>query len=333
MSVFLASLCGPWLKRSVILASVLALGCAGSQRVSPPEEPPSELAREVSPERSSSASTLKPSSPPEPPGPEAEPKLATVTGKIPAATFTHPVVDAHRTRAVVLLYHGFDRGSDPLSVSSSNFKQQMQWLKDNRVEVVHLSQLVSFLRGELLLPERVAVVSMDDGMSSVYHRAWPILKQLELPFSLGITTGLVEDQKRFTMSWDQVRELYDSGLVEIASHGHRHRGLANLPRRLVDEELRTSRSLLEQRVGVSPNVYFYPLGSMDRRARELVGEAGYDAAFTATGAPIALGTSHLGEVPRTSVFYSDSMARFSYFFRGFLRTIPHHLLPKPAPPE
>ncbi|MEZ4374623.1 MAG: polysaccharide deacetylase family protein [Polyangiaceae bacterium] len=251
--------------------------------------------------------------------------------EIPTATFSHPVVDAHRTRAVVLLYHGFDRGSDPLSVSSYAFRQQMEWLKENRVEVVHLSQLVLFLRGKLLLPERVAVISMDDGMSSVYHRAWPILKRLKLPFSLGITTGLVEDRQRFTMSWDEVREMYDSGLVEIASHGHRHRGLANLPKKLIDEELTRSRELLEQRVGVSPSVYFYPLGSMDRRARDLVTEAGYDAAFTATGAPIALGTSHLAEVPRTSVFYSDSMGRFSYFFRGFLKTIPHHLLPKPEP--
>lgn len=262
--------------------------------------------------------------------PSASPAPA-AAAEIPAATFTHEVVEAHRTRAVVLLYHGFDRGSDPLSVSSHNFRQQMQWLKDNRVEVVHLSQLVLFLRGELLLPERVAVVSMDDGMSSVYHRAWPILKQLRIPFSLGITTGLVEDKKRYTMSWDDVREMHDSGLAEIASHGHRHRGLANLPKPLVDEELHRSRELLEERVGVSPKVYFYPLGSMDRRARELVSKAGYDAAFTASGAPIALGTSHLGEVPRTSVFYSDSIARFGYFFRGFLNTIPQYLLPKPGP--
>ncbi len=245
--------------------------------------------------------------------------------------FKHPVVEAHRTRAVVLLYHGFDRGSDPLSVSSFNFKRQMQWLKDNRVEVVHLSHLVLFLNGKLLLPERVAVISMDDGMSSVYRRAWPILKQLDLPFSLGITTGLVEDKKRFTMSWEQVREMHDSGLVEIASHGHRHRALANLPQALVDEELTRSRRLLEQRLGVTPSVYFYPLGSMDRRARDLVAQAGYDAAFTATGAPIALGSAHLGEVPRTSVFYSDSIARFSYFFRGFLHTLPHHLVPKAEP--
>lgn len=322
------------------------IACGGSQRTSPPNQAASEpkTARAAGPsasdDRNPSPELASKGEVPLTPGVESDDThFPTATSRAtvspaaasPSPEFAHPVVEAHRTRAVVLLYHGFDRGSDPLSVSSIAFKQQMEWLKENRVEVVHLSQLVLFLRGKLLLPERVAVISMDDGMSSVYHRAWPILKRLKLPFSLGITTGLVEDKKRFTMSWEEVREMHDSGLVEVASHGHRHRGLKNLPRKLVDEELTRSRELLEQRLGVSPSVYFYPLGSMDRRARDLVTEAGYDAAFTATGAPIALGTSHLAEVPRTSVFYSDSMGRFSYFFRGFLKTIPHHLLPKPEP--
>lgn len=247
----------------------------------------------------------------------------------PTGGFKHPVVAPHETRAVVLLYHSFDRGADPLSVSSANFRKQMLWLQDNQVEVVQLSQLVGFLRGEHALPARVAIVSMDDGMSSVYAKAWPILKELNINFSLGISTGLIEERKRYTMSWDQVREMHRSGLVEIASHGHQHRGLANLPSALVNEELNRSRELLEQRLGVTPSVYFYPLGSMNTRARELVTAAGYSAAFTATGAPIALGSSHLGEIPRTSVFHADSIRRFAWFFRGFLRTLPDYLAPKP----
>lgn len=228
----------------------------------------------------------------------------------------------------MLLYHGFDRGADPLSVSSANFRKQMLWLGDNQIEIIKLSHLVGFLRGEHELPARVAVVSMDDGMSSVHQKAWPILKELNIHFSLGISTALIEERKRYTMSWEQVREMQTSGLAEIASHGHQHRGLANLPAALVDEELNRSRELLEQRLGVSPSVYFYPLGSMDTRARELVTAAGYHAAFTATGAPIALGSSHLGEIPRTSVFHADGIGRFAWFFRGFLRTLPSYLVPK-----
>ncbi len=323
--------------RLSLLASVALLACSANHPP-PAAEAPALAIRASAPAEVRQA----PDAEPHPAAPEASaealsdaPGAAEASGSEPAAAgsgprFREPVVDVSETRAVVLLYHGFDRGKDPLSVASRHFREQMLWLRENQVEAVWPSQLVRFLRGELLLPRRVAVITIDDGMASVYSKAWPILRELEVPFSLGITTALVEERHREAMRWPQIEEMLASGLVEIASHGHRHRGLANVSRRLLDEELERSRALLEERLGVRPSVYYYPLGSLNSRVRDHVLSAGYEAAFTATGAPIAFGSAHLGAIPRTSVFYGDTIGQFGWLFSGFVARVKPRVAAAPS---
>ena len=230
--------------------------------------------------------------------------------------YREPLAAAEDTRGVVLLYHAFDRGRQPLSLPSSRFAQHLDWLRDNHVEIVPLSHFIDFLRGDRLLPKRVAVITIDDGMLSVYQKAWPLLRRRRVPFTLGIPTALLHKPKRGqTMSWAAVREMMQSGLCEIASHGHRHRRLPGLPDELAASELTGSMRLIMKHTQVRPIAYFYPLGAVDKEAGERTEEAGYVAAFTASGAPIGLGSADLRRVPRTTIFYEDTVGRLSWHFR------------------
>ncbi len=247
--------------------------------------------------------------------PEREP-AASPPAPLPAPRFSSPVVPRSETRAIVLLYHAFNRGAQPLSVSTRDFDAQLAWLAENRVEVVSTSELLDFLEGSRALPERVAVISIDDGLMSVYTKAWPILKQRKVRFTLGIPTGMLEDPKNApVMTWDQVREMVASGLCEIASHGHMHRRLVGLEGKRRWEELELSRDLIRERVGEPPVAYFYPLGAYDPPSAEAVEKAGYRAAFRATGAPIAAGAGSHFWLPRVSIFHGESAGVLAHYFR------------------
>ena len=78
-----------------------------------------------------------------------------------------------------------------------------------------------------------------------------------------------------------------SGLCEIASHGHRHRALPVLSKRLAAEELELSAEIITEQTGVRPFAYFYPMGALDAASMKSVLLAGYRAAFSAKGGPIA----------------------------------------------
>lgn len=226
------------------------------------------------------------------------------------------------TRAVVLLYHSFDVGPQPLGLSSRRFASHLEWLAQSDVHVIPLGFLIDFLEGKRRLPAKVAVITIDDGHRSVYDKAWPLLRQHGFPFALGLPTAFMGGKKR-TLRWEQIREMVGSGLCEVASHGHRHRRLGPLDAKRTHQELELSREIIAREAGVRPIAYFYPLGAHESPAPDKAANAGYRAAFTATGGAIAHGAFTPHVIPRTTVFHSDGAARVSWLFsRAFLDRLP-----------
>lgn len=233
----------------------------------------------------------------------------------PPPAFNEPVVAPGQTRAVVLMYHAFDRGSADLTVDGWQFERQIVWLRENHVEVVSTSQLVAFLRGEISLPEKVAVITIDDGDKSVYGVAWPVLQRQRVPFTLALPTKLMMENKKHRMlTWDQVREMVESGLCEVGSHGHEHKSIYHFSDKQALRELETSRDILERETKQRPVAFFYPLGAFDDRTRALVERAGYRAAFKATGAPVGLDCCHLYAVPRVGIIHRDTVWTIGFYF-------------------
>lgn len=197
-----------------------------------------------------------------------------------------PVVEHAKTRAIVLMYHSIDTGILPRSVSPKMFESHLQWLVDNHVEVVPLSTFVAYLDGKVELPERVAVITIDDGERSFYRTAYPTLIKFGMPFTLGLPTIAIEQSReRPTFTWEMVREMMSSGLCEIASHSHTHPNLARLSAQGVRRELTLSRDLIEKNTGVRPATLFYPMGSFNKAVLDISAEL-YQAAFAAVGAPV-----------------------------------------------
>ena len=300
--------------RKLLLAGALACATASAEpRLGPPAPALGQGARSVATRTGSAALAAR----------SGVHALAVRTGSdSQAAPTSANVVARERTRAIVLLYHSFDVGPQPLGLSSRRFESHLEWLAQSGVAVVPLSALIEFLEGRRLLPERVAVITIDDGHRSTYEKAFPLLKKHQMPFTLGLPSALVTGKKR-TISWSEVRKMVDSGLCEIASHGHRHRRLGPLDARRTHEELVVSRELIERETGVRPIAYFYPLGAHESPAPEKAKAAGYRAAFTATGGAIAHGRFSLQAIPRTTVLHGDGAGKIGWLFSpDFLERLP-----------
>ncbi len=233
---------------------------------------------------------------------------------LPEPRFHEPVVPQEQTVVRVLMYHSIGWHPPRPGVNPRRFREQLTWLKDNHVEVIAMSTLVEFLETDLELPRRVAVVTIDDGERNGYTVAYPILKDLKIPFTLGIVSDAVtHHESHGTVRWDQLREMVDSGLCEIASHSHTHRMMAPMDDRVAATELEISRQQIEEHTGYRPTVFFYPMGSQNKRIRRLTARVGYRAAFVAWGAPVRRTTRRFG-LPRYAVEKGTGMYTFSRYF-------------------
>jgi peptidoglycan/xylan/chitin deacetylase (PgdA/CDA1 family) len=232
--------------------------------------------------------------------PLAQVPVADVAKATPAQSAT-PVPEPInlKSQVVVLCYHRFeDRPKDSLAIKPADFEAQMQALKDNGITVISMEDFLAWRRGEKSIPEKAAIISIDDGYLSGYKVAWPILKKFGYPFTMFIYTDYIKGAPKSggqSISWDQLGEMRDAG-VDIESHTVSHSAL-NARKGKSDEqylawlnaEIAGSKEILERNLGIQVKAFAYPYGLHNQSVRDVVKQTGYEAAFTVWGRRIAFG--------------------------------------------
>lgn len=198
------------------------------------------------------------------------------------AAFFITVVSFIRSQYVVpiIMYHSVNPGisvENKLTVSPSTFYRQMHFLKKGRYRVINLENLAELIRQKKKIPAKTVVITFDDGYKDNYAYAFPILKEFQLPANLFL---IVQEIGRFDrLSWQEVKEMQQSGSFTIGSHAI---GPDPLTKISLEEELKRqifdSKKILEEKLGTGVNIFSYPEGMFNAKIRRLVIAAGYKAA-------------------------------------------------------
>jgi len=85
------------------------------------------------------------------------------------------------------------------------------------------------------------------------------------------------------LSWDEINDM-DPSLVDFGSHGLTHRIFTVTAHDLIRAELAESKRIIEEKTGRGVDFFAYPNGDYNERIKNLVREAGYQAAI-ATSRP------------------------------------------------
>jgi peptidoglycan/xylan/chitin deacetylase (PgdA/CDA1 family) len=223
----------------------------------------------------------------------------------------------------VLTYHRFDpTGFGPTKVTDSVFEEQLRFLVSHHVRVGTLRQMLDAMRAdtpdtEPPVPPPCVVITADDGHRSVYTHMLPLIRRYRVPVTLFIyPAGIGHGPQELT--WDQLRELQASGLVEIQAHTLTHphfrfeenvRG-ADDYRDFVARELEASKAQLEARFPIQVDMMAWPYGAHDADLEQAAEQAGYRAAFAINPRPARSGED-LFALPRTVITEADRGARFA----------------------
>jgi peptidoglycan/xylan/chitin deacetylase (PgdA/CDA1 family) len=189
----------------------------------------------------------------------------------------------------ILVYHRFGPVvADRMTVTTPVLAAQLRYLHENGYTVIPLRQLVAYRLGNgPLPPPRSVVLTVDDGHASVYTQMFPLIKQYRIPVTLFIYPSAISHAS-YAMTWEQLRELRDSGLFDIQSHTYWHPNFQHEKKRLTPEQyekfvelqLTKSKDILERQLSVHVDMLAWPFGIYDD---ELINKAlavGYRAALT-----------------------------------------------------
>lgn len=181
----------------------------------------------------------------------------------------------------VLMYHHISPLPDEedeqflFTVSPDMFARQLEFLKQNGYTPLSQQDLHrAFTAGQTDIPKPV-MLTFDDGHADNYTNLFPLLKQYRVPALIFLITQRVGTAGYLT--WEQVREMHQSGLVAFGSHTCSHRRLRSLSDEEIWQEITQSKKILEEKLGAPVLSFCYPYGAggFDERVRPKVLQAGY----------------------------------------------------------
>ncbi len=245
---------------------------------------------------------------------------------------------------------GYD--ADRYAVSTSRLIEHFEWLKDNGYTPVSVDDILAAQRGDKPLPDGAILLTFDDGLRSVYTRVFPLLKLYAYPAVVAVVGAWMDAPPDWSMvydgigtvtredfvSWDELREMQASALVEVATHTwDLHRGIQGNPfgnqqpaavTRLydpdtdsyesdvdywsrVESDLARARRRMREELGREPRVIVWPYGRRSELVDDIAAELGMSVSFGLR--PGAQPVDRLVGVRRYVVDANSEIADFSWF--------------------
>lgn len=155
-----------------------------------------------------------------------------------------------KTRIPVLMYHSVspsfslipNRG---LSVSPSLFESHLNYLKKRGYKIVSLEEIIEHMQGGNIISGKKVCITFDDGYQDNYTYAFPLLKRFGFKATVFMSTDFIRSDEPpdeilkkdhpagpdAYLSWKEISEMEDTGIIHVESHGrsHRYRFIDDIP--------------------------------------------------------------------------------------------------------
>ena len=203
---------------------------------------------------------------------------------LPAQAPQHPGIP-------ILAYHRFDLlKSGSTTVTTATLESQLAWIVDHHYSVVPLTTVIETVHGSAPAPLNTIAITVDDGHMSVFTTLFPLIQKYRIPVTLFIYPSAIS-KASYALTWDQLKQMKASGLVDIQAHTYWHPNFRREKARLgpadydkfVSNQLVRSKDVLEQRLGSPITLMAWPYGIYDHDLEQAAAHAGYTASFAYAG--------------------------------------------------
>ncbi len=200
-----------------------------------------------------------------------------------------------------------------------NFEEQMKWLAENNYHTMLMSEVEPYLLERRPLPPQTVIITFDDGYESNYVYAFPVLEKYHVRANIAVVVRDSERRNEYLddspydpkslrhMTFWQLKQMSDSGLVEVGSHSYDGHVKVNTDKKGGTEpffmskkyntvtkeretqeqyeariltDLQKSKAVLEDKMGKKVNYFAYPYGRCDTTVINAVEKAGFTIATT-----------------------------------------------------
>lgn len=209
----------------------------------------------------------------------------------------------------IIMYHSILKDKNlqnDYTISPALFEKDLKYLTSNGYTTVTVEDLINYVYHGKDLPDKSIMLTFDDGYYNNYYYAFPLLKKYKCKAVISPIASMTE---KFTqtqdisvtyghISDDNIREMVNSGYVEIQNHSYDMHTLT--PRKgvskkkgesqddyknAVTSDITKAQNYLENVTGKKPSCFVYPFGAKSDGTEEIVRELGFVCTMTCTEEP------------------------------------------------
>lgn len=206
----------------------------------------------------------------------------------------------------VLMYHHLTQAisdAKDVTITQERFLEDMKYLERNEYTSLLPEELLAIKEGRMDMPEKPIVITFDDGYESNYKLAFPVLRETGMKATIFVITKSMNQEIKGQipkLTWVQMKEMYESGLVDIQTHSNNlHNsenkgrfmrfGISGLARTFIEsqalydlrisEDIGKSIELIETNVGNEVLAIAYPFGVFEPWSTEPLSKLGIKLGF------------------------------------------------------
>lgn len=225
----------------------------------------------------------------------------------------------------VLLYHSITDEAikndwEENTVSRDLFQKQMEYLADNKYNVVSAYRASEYLLKKQEIPPRTVVITFDDGYKDNYINAWPVLKKYNFCATIFLTVNFlrnIPDNSEY-LSYQEIGDMKNAKIIDFGCHGLSHKALTLLSDEELGNEINLAKKKTEEITGTNINLFAYPFGhskSYNKKVINKLKSAGFKGAFISTPGGNNLKTDPF-LIQRDSISWAGGLHEFKKHIAG-----------------
>ncbi len=188
-------------------------------------------------------------------------------------------------RIPILEYHDteYQMSKNEIIMTTEWFLEQMEWLDQNDFVTLSAEELVAFVNGTYSPPARSVVLTFDVGTGEAENFKGVIIPALrEHHFTalfFVLINAITEDGSNNTVTWSELHEWQEDGIISVQSHGVYHPDYQRLNFNQMLWDAKTSYDIISEKVGLAPLIFAYPFDSVPEDKDLVMESAGYQIAL------------------------------------------------------
>ncbi|MDD6485011.1 MAG: polysaccharide deacetylase family protein [Clostridiales bacterium] len=204
----------------------------------------------------------------------------------------------------VLMYHIVLENPDgnKYTVSPADFENDLKFLSSRGYTAIVIQDLINYVQDGAALPEKPVILTFDDGYYNNYVYVYPLLRRYGAKAVISIVGSYTDTYTEngdtnvgyAYLSWDNAREMAQSGLVEIQNHsydlhslGKGRQGAKKKSGESSEEYMafltRDIGSMQEKcldKLGFAPTAFTYPFGLISNESADVIKALGFKASLS-----------------------------------------------------